>query len=356
MPRLLISTVGTSLLTNRDDRPWAGWSAQRQDPLPEADTVDTWLASADPVAASAETNTLRAVGLGADDRVRLLHSDTRDGLFCSQRLLTYLRRGKCREADERKLGALSYHHVSFAQRGLRSLVDEAITAIRRAHDEGLEPVLCATGGFKAEIAFLNLLGALLQIEVCYIHEQFREIVSLPRLPLAWDATFVVNNRDFFEWIDSEPRSSGDVESWLRGRPELRSLIQDSTDGNTYLNVAGNLLFQAARETIAQGPRVQWPAPSPQPPADKDGLSVVEHHRPPGWKRFVQRLCSIDCVSRVAYDEAAHSGPTVRVLDADAGAIAVRYGSVDNSLPLRVITTARGSAQCELVADYLRRLA
>ena len=25
MARLLITTVGTSLLTNRDDRPWAGW-------------------------------------------------------------------------------------------------------------------------------------------------------------------------------------------------------------------------------------------------------------------------------------------------------------------------------------------
>src|SRR5688572_14594122 len=127
MPRLLISTVGTSLLTNRD-RPWAGWSPQRKDPLPDAAAVDVWLAAADPVTASAETNTLRAIGMSADDRVRLLHSDTPEGQFCSQRLLTYLRAGRCREADERKLSALSYHQGSFAQRGLRSLVDEAINA------------------------------------------------------------------------------------------------------------------------------------------------------------------------------------------------------------------------------------
>jgi hypothetical protein len=67
----------------------------------------------------------------------------------------------------------------------------------------LEPVLCATGDFKAEVAFLNVLGALLHVE------QFREIVRLPR---------------------------------LRGRPELRPLVMDDAGGHTYLNAAGDLLI------------------------------------------------------------------------------------------------------------------
>jgi putative CRISPR-associated protein (TIGR02619 family) len=353
MPRLLICTVGTSLLTNAD-RPWAGWSARRKDPLPDPAIVESWLAAADPVAASAETNTLRAVGLDSGDRVRLLHSDTAEGLFCSQRLLTYLRNGRCREADERKLGALSYHQGSFAQRGLRSLVDEAITAIGRAHDEGLEPVLCATGGFKAEIAFLNVLGALLGVEVCYIHEQFREVVRLPRLPLAWDAGFVLQHRDFFEWIDGEPRGSTEVEGWLRGRPELRPLVDDDADGHTYLNAAGNLLFRVAKEELALEPRAIWPPAASQTPAEKNKLSDIEHHRPRGWERFVQRLCSIDCVDMIRYDEAAHGGPSVKILDAAQGVLAIRFGPPEKCLGLRVETTARGAAQTELVADYLRR--
>jgi putative CRISPR-associated protein (TIGR02619 family) len=355
MPRLLICTVGTSLLTNRDDRPWTGWSAQRKDPLPDPSVVDAWLAAADPVTASAETNTLRAVGLGVDDRVRLLHSDTPEGHFCSQRLLTYLRARKCREADERKLGALSYHQGSFAQRGLRSLIDEAITAVRRAHDGGLEPVLCATGGFKAEIAFLNLLGALLRVEVCYIHEQFREVVRLPRLPLTWDAQFVFQYRDFFEWIDAEPRANTEVEGWLRGRSDLRPLVEDDADGHTYLNAAGNLLFRVAQEELALGPRAVWPPAANQSPAEKNGLSGVEHHRPRGWQKFVDRLAGIDCVKRIVYDAAAHSGARAWVLSPTAGTIAVRYESGDGALPLGVFTTARGEAQTELVADYLRRL-
>jgi putative CRISPR-associated protein (TIGR02619 family) len=351
MPRLLVCTVGTSLLTNRDNRPWAGWNP-RKDPLPDANDVESWLATADPVTASAETNTLRGIALDASDQVLLLHSDTPEGRFCSDRLVTFYRAGRCRAADSRPIEALGYHHGSFAQRGLRSLVSEALAALQRARRDGLEPVLCATGGFKAEIAFLNLLGALLSVEVYYIHEQFREIIRLPRLPLTWDGAFVLQHRDFFDWIDAEPRGSVEVESWLRGRPELRPLVVDDADGNTYLNAAGNLLYAAAREQLAQGPRVSWPAPSPLPPADKNGLAGVEHHRPRGWEQFVRRLCEIDCVQRLRYDEAAFGGPAVKVLD-DHGTIAVRFGSADLALPLLLTTTARDRAQTELVAAYLR---
>ena len=218
MSRLLICTVGTSLLTNRDQRPWAGWNPRRPDPLPEASTVDAWLAGADPISASAEANTLYSVNMDSTDRVLFLHSDTPEGRFCSERLSAYVRAGRCREAQGCVLKALSYHHASFAQRGLKSLVSESVTAITTAWRDGLQPVFCATGGFKAEIAFLNLLGALLDVEVYYIHEQFRQIVRLPRLPLTWDAEYVARNRDFFEWIDAEPRASVEVESWLHGRP------------------------------------------------------------------------------------------------------------------------------------------
>jgi putative CRISPR-associated protein (TIGR02619 family) len=354
MARVLITTVGTSLLTNRDARPWSGWNGRHADPLPDSSSVDGWLAAADPAIASAETNTLRALAVCQDDRLVFLHSDTPEGRYCSNRLSRFYRQTiGCIDVEERQISALGYQHASFAQRGLRSLVSVAIASIREAKQRGHFPVFCATGGFKAEIAFLNLLGALLDVEVFYIHEQFREIVRLPRLPLAWDSECVVQHQDFFDWIDAEPRPSQEVESWLHGRPALRPLIEDDPDGHTYLNAAGDLLYQAARARQGAGPRAAWPEPVARPPAEKNGVSAVAHHRPRGWERFVERLCSIDCVSRVSYDESAHGGPQVKVLDAPAGALGVRFGSVDASLPLRVETTARGEAQSELVAEYLR---
>ena len=350
MARLLITTVGTSLLTNRDDRPWAGWNRRRGDPLPDADAVDHWLAAADPVKASAETNTLQGIGVDAADHMRLLHSDTLEGRFCSERLERfYSAVVKCRQVDSRPLTALGYGHASFPQRGLRALVHEAIKAVHDARESSLEPVFCATGGFKAEIAFLNLMGALLEVEVYYIHEQFREIVRLPRLPLKWDADWVLQRRKFFEWIDEEPRTSPEVANRLKADPGLQPLIEDDSDGNSYLNAAGDLLFRAAN---AMGPRAVWPPAAPMPPGDKNGLSGVEHHRPTGWQPFVDRLCRIDCVSRVTYDAAAFGGDATKVFDSPKGVIAVRYGGTGKELPLRVETTARGDAQTELVRKYM----
>lgn len=149
--------------------------------------------------------------------------------------------------------------------------------------------------------------------------------------------------------------SGEVESWLKGRPELRSLVEDDADGHTLLTAAGDLLFKAARERLGTGPRATWPQADPRPPAEKNHVSSTEHHRPGGWERFVGRLCAIDCVTAVRYDAGAHGGPQVKIMDGAHGVIGVRVGDAGGEFPLRVETTARGEAQSELVASYLRGL-
>lgn len=352
MARQILCTVGTSLLTNRDGRPWGGWNPRKGDPLPAAVDVDRWMKNADPAAASAETNTLAKLDLADTDILVLLHSDTPEGRFCAERLKTYYSLN-VREMILAQIGKLGYGAAQFTS-GLKALVDAAIHHIHRARESALEPVFCATGGFKAEIAFLNLMGALLEIEVVYIHELHRELVRLPRLPLTWDADFVANHSDFFRWIDSEPRKSAEVESWLKRFPELRSLVEDGGDGYTYLSAAGDLLFKVARERLAMGPRACWPEAVPMPPQEKNRVSAEAHHRPTGWEDFVLRICSIDCVSSVRYDAQAF-GTRVKVLDAENGTVGICYGSGENALPLRVETTARGEAQTNLVAEYLRTL-
>jgi hypothetical protein len=121
-----------------------------------------------------------------------------------------------------------------------------------------------------------------------------------------------------------------------------------------LTAAGDLLFKAACERLAARPHASWPEADARPPGEKNKVSDVAHHRP-GWRRFVDRLCAIDCVTHVRYDVAAHGGPHVKVVDPEAGALGVRFGSGDAVLPLRVETTARGEAQSELVASYVRTL-
>lgn len=350
--RKIITTVGTSLLTNRG-RPWEGWEAKAGVPLPEVSIVREWLAEADMAVASAESNTLQALGVSDRDEIVFLHSDTEEGAFCAKRLAEcYGKLAKTTSLE--KIGRLGYGASVFSS-GLKSLVDLVIKHVRQGTVKGQVPVLCATGGFKAEIAFLNLMGALLEIEVVYIHELHRQLVRLPRLPLSWDTAFAEENLDFFEWVEKEPRRSLEVESWLKGRPHLRSLVEDDRDGYTYLTAAGNLLFRVAMEKIEAGPRAEWPFPDPRSPQEKNKMSSIGHHRPPGWERFVERLCAIDCVSAVRFEKCSWKGPKVRLLDPRAGEIAVRYGDEDKWLTMSVSTTARGEAQTSLVAQYIATL-
>lgn len=350
MPRLLICSVGTSLLTN-PDRPWAPW--RRETSLPDVGVVADWLRDMDAAVVSAETNTLRALDVTKADEVLFLVSHTPEGEFCGEQLTAfcatrYRAKGACKTVD-----SLAYDHVRAVNGGLKRLVEIAAAAVQDARNRALQPVFCATGGFKAEIALLSVLGALLQVEIYYIHEQYREAVRLPSLPLTWDAAFVKEREDFFQWIDSEPRPSIEVEQRLNARPELRPLIEDSADGFSYLNAAGNLIFEAARASTGRQPGPHWPDAVLKEPKEKNGVSGVPHHRDAGWEKFVNRLCQIDCVERVRYDSAARQGPRVQTGDADCGEIFVRFGDGQGALPLLVSTTARGTAQTELVADYLR---
>ena len=353
MARQIICTVGTSLLTNRDDRPWSGWHPKGDKPLPRLEDVMEWLERADPVKASAETNTLRALEIGEGDFLALLHSDTPEGRFCADALGKFYE-SICREVTKEKIGKLGYGASVFTT-GLKALVDITIKLVRKARDVGRQPVFCATGGFKAEIAFLNIMGALLEIEVFYIHELHRELVKLPRLPITWDAELVSKHKQFFIWIEEEPRKSEEVESWLKSRPELRTLVEDGGDGCTYLSAAGVLLYKVAQERLRTIPRAFWPKADPKPPEKKMNLSKIDHDRPLGWENFVDRLCKIDCVSLVSYKEGLCGGAKVKIIDPEKGIIGVCYERDNKKLPLLVETTAKGENQCELVADYLRSI-
>lgn len=351
--RMIITTVGTSLLTNRDDRPWSGWT--RIVPLPEKSVVANWLNLSDPKKASAEMNTLGTIGVDQTDQLRFLHSDTPEGVFCAERLCEYAKRKwKLSDADLFAVKSLGYNHGNFAQKGLRSLVDLALKSLHDAKERRLTPLFCATGGFKAEIAFLNLLGALMNVEVVYIHEQFREVIWLPRLPLKWDEGYVLEREDFFQWIDSEPRLARDAESWLKKDPTLEPLIETDEEGYIYLNAAGDLLYKSAK-VRNENVTTSAPEPSPITAEDKNHISGMEHHRPNGWEQYVEKLCRIEYATGVFYDPAAFGGESPKIRDADDGSILVRFGSADNFLPIRIETTAKGEAQTLFLMEIIRNI-
>lgn len=351
--RDIIVSVGTSLLTNRETetgRPWSGWICGR--PLPSSDTAVEYLSRADSVLASAETNTLENLDLHSSDCLHWLHSETPEGRFCAEALRDHYE-ALGNRGDLHELTGLHYREETFVDLGLRSLVSTAFGIIRKAGTSQVE--ICATGGFKAELAYLNLVGLLSGCPVHYIHERFRTLITLPALPTAWNTSLVERNIAFFEWMEdtAEGRAAVEVENRLSAVPELRMLVTFA-DGCGYLSPAGLALYQAYQERLGI-PTVTWPPSSRKTPQEKISLESTGHHRPKGWEQFVDWLASIDCISLIKYDGGSDrpSGTKAEVRDPNSGVLKVVY-SADFEIHFEVATTARSDDQCRLVADYITR--
>ena len=233
MTRRIISTVGTSLLGNIKN--------PRYNPRNLTDFSE--FLRAEPQKASAEGNALSRLTQAGDELV-FLHSDTEDGQTCSASLAEFFAAQGYKTRSERVIG-LSYNEKGFVQRGLRQFVRLLAQEIRQAQRSALVPLISATGGFKAEIAYATAVGLVFQVPVSYIHEKFSDIVTLPATPIAWDYSLFAWYGDFFSWLDAEPRPTPEVQQRLHTLPEtVALLLEDAEDGFTYLSPLGEAYLEA----------------------------------------------------------------------------------------------------------------
>lgn len=348
----VITTVGTSLLTNHD-RPWAGWRFGQ--PLPVGQLVDGWLGSADPIRASAETHTWFRLGLlegNAGTRVRLVHSRTEDGEFCAERLAAFAR-VQGLQTETRRVEDLCYADTQVFNRGLRHLVRLLAEEIHMARVQG-EVAIAATGGFKAEIAVANLVAALLGAPVYYIYEQFQELIRLEPLPVALAPDWLREGpgRALLKRLAAEdclPRA--EVDSFLRSDGRLEMLMESQVvDNQTY--ICPNLLGTLAAKLL-EAPFCEWPSATKVAPEKKIQLEPG-HHRPRGWESIVDHLARSPFITRIRYDSSG--GVREGIFEASenlSDLFVVISGDGVPHLALRVSTTAENAQQRRLVRDHLR---
>lgn len=212
------------------------------------------------VDAAAETHTLLRMPLRSPDQDRLvwLASETKEGRWCAD-VLHALYSHKGYDSEVREIKRLSNSSEQrFAREGLRSLVTEAMDIIRDAGGPQ-NVVICGTGGWKAEIAYLNLIGLLRHIEVYYIYETFKKVILLPRLPLSWNANWVHKHQQFLNSLaDGRTLPIQEVEEYQHKQPrgereDLEQLFADNEDGTASLTPAGEAIYQAYLDSTARRP-------------------------------------------------------------------------------------------------------
>lgn len=207
--------------------------------------------------ASAEVNSLERIlaKLRSDNYspqdilIEFLISDTWEGAICGKVLKKYYEKlGYF--VNSTTIKGLKYDAKDFLEQGLLSLVNEVSEKIFFHVRERKRVIINATGGFKAEAAYITLVGLINRCEVYYIHEKFNAIVNLPPLPIKIDEDFWRKYGDIIDYLKEE-RDLSDARQKFGERLNhviLLAIVKEKNGKKTIkLGPAGFAFYLAAEE-------------------------------------------------------------------------------------------------------------
>lgn len=216
MNRLVISTVGTSLLTNQIEREFednwavrlrdtANYSAEEIDKYHEdvSDIITTLQERAadklngeveDIREASAELNGIyglykEQLSQGIQDIHWLIASDTAQDQVTAKMLEEFLRQQGL-TADVYTPKGFSASSTEVFTNGIDELLNWIDDTVPGYKDSGYQICFNLVGGFKAIQGFANTIGMFYADEIIYIFEGSSELITIPRLPLKIDTSVI----------------------------------------------------------------------------------------------------------------------------------------------------------------------
>lgn len=276
MNRLVISTVGTSLLTNQIDREFeyswanrlrdtANYSAEEIDKYHEdVSSIITTLQDRaaekldgeveDIREASAELNGIyglynEQLNQGSQDFHWLIASDTAQDKVTATMLAEFLR--------EQGLNVDVYTPPGFSARSTETFtngIDELLNWIEETipgyKDSGYQICFNLVGGFKAMQGVANTIAMFYADEIIYIFEGSRDIITIPRLPIKVD-TSVINPVQFALMAAGSWVALSEVENV----PETLIFKVDNT---ATLTTWGRLVWNRSKEDLLSGELLKFP--------------------------------------------------------------------------------------------------
>lgn len=273
MPTLYLSTVGTSVLTNRPgvDRGVAFRHANaptRADAGPDGDAIAGWLGEARTALldadlpavrkASAELNALVALGDGEapamPDQHLLVPTDTWMGRETAAIVAEWLGAHGASVAVFDTKGLRGDRLASF-QTSLPPLVKELLETLRGYQRAGHRIVFNLTGGFKSLNGFLAALAPHYADETVYLFETSAELLRIPHVPvrLALGETVAEHLIPFRRLARCLPVSDAEA----RALPAL--LTFEAAPGQWMLSEWGEVVWDQEHRALYE--KKLWPTPS-----------------------------------------------------------------------------------------------
>lgn len=345
------------------------------DELPDVREAVAWLRQHEPSdrLCGAEINSLHHIISGTELTAGttrppvgacFLVSDTEEGEWVGKALAQFA--GKMSGVEETETilveGLDGKDPQRFATEGLRSLMRETTRRLEetREANPGVMRVLDATGGYKAQMMFIGLIGLVTQVPVIYRFSGFDGCIELPPMPVDFDKGLWRENRWLFDTLSDE----GMVPlQRLEGRhiPSqiARLLDYEEIDGEQYVAMSAvlELMHQGFLLVPPQG--LKEPPDSGLDPDEK--LHITQHetpHQPKGTDTMYRRLAELPWVRRVENIRFVDTAETFRVKEGgvnQVNEILVTHGDGDLGVDIRLITTCTNDAEREWCLEELGTL-
>lgn len=343
MNRILITSVGTSALNNWRNswirtHPWLNEDSARlffseefmkvavkwpdSLPLPDKLTwqalmergVEDYINQVEPKSFSAETNSLWNMNppVSKEDEIVLVTSDTNDGQLSGRVVETYLRqRLSADDVEVRYVPDLSNVTLRTTSaedrflRGLSGFADLVKGIIYEAKEQGKHPFIIGTGGFKAEIAVVTVIGAVMGVTVYYLHETLKKLVEMPFSKMELPTDLVNRHWEFFSRAADSRLHQGEKDGWCSADKDLNEYVQRvSEDSDLWtLNTAGlNLWIYSFAEPSTVAPANLSGIRSDLSPQEKVHLRSrdIEPHRHPEVDATAAKIAEIEWTHGIFY--------------------------------------------------------
>ncbi len=220
------------------------------------------------------------------ENIIFLVSDTPNGKNTGEVLQHYFR-----NRNDLSLRVVEYRIVDqlqdkrpkdFKIYGLRNLVRNIGDYIQRFGGPDYLAI-DATGGYKAQIAIVVIVGQALNIPVLYKHERFSEIIDFPPLPITFDHDILARNADLLtDFERGKAFSSTDLGSIDE---KLRVLLAEITVGDESIYELSPI-----GQIYLTGFRLRNPKPIKLVPAEnRKPPTFREDHYPVGFKEFTEQV-------------------------------------------------------------------
>jgi putative CRISPR-associated protein (TIGR02619 family) len=266
--RIIISTVGTSLLTNQIDRiqesSWFGELARsanaRSTDLPPAtaEKVATLARRARDILQTADLGKLRRASAelngilgiydqdfsqGKADIHYLIATDTAQGQRTAEIIRDLLANQGVLNVNIPPIADLSTASTGAFSEGIDGIIQLLERDVKPLMDR-YEVIFNLTGGFKSLQGYMNTLGMFYADRIVYIFEgENAELITIPRLPIAIDDAQLAPHAVTLVLL---AKGDGLPLAAVQGIPET---LVAAVDGRYILSNWGNLLWQQQRERL-----------------------------------------------------------------------------------------------------------